>query len=174
MMVQSNRDVSNQGVYNNNGLLIGAGLAGAGGLAWALLRRGKGAGKMMSHADAQTASSVVAPVEEGFKPMNFLKNAVESEKLVETRVGLSSYLSGNPANVDNKVSHAVQYSKDKFGDKLWMDHDNLGKSLEQDKSKWTKDYLANLKSDLRENFSEERFNHILDVGRQIRGKPQQL
>lgn len=172
MMVQSNRDVSNQGVYNNNGLLIGAGLAGAGGLAWALLRRGKGAGKMMSHADAQTASSVVAPVEKGFQPQNFLKNAVESEKLKETRVGLSTYLSKNPTNSDNEVSHALKYSQDKFGSKLWDKYD--GRPLEQDTSKWTKDYLGALKSDLRNNFSEERFNHILDVGRQVRGKPQQL
>lgn len=172
MMVQSNRDVSNQGVYNNNGLLIGAGLASAGGLAWALLRRGKGAGKMMGHADAQTASSVVAPVEQGFQPQNFLKNAVESEKLKETRIGLSTYLSKNPANIDGEVSHALKYSQDKFGAKLWDEYD--GRPLEQDKSKWTKDYLGYLKSDLRNNFSEERFNHILDVGRKVRGKPTQL
>ncbi|HDR6309418.1 TPA: hypothetical protein QCU60_001239 [Bacillus cereus] len=103
-----------------------------------------------------------------FKPQNFLVEAVSSKELKKIRVALSTYLSKNPTDEGNEVTNVVKYVQQNFNGDLWEVQDE--RALEQDSSKWTKDYLGYLKSDLRNNFSKERFDHIIEVGKVVRKK----
>ncbi|HFJ9247922.1 hypothetical protein FO499_12110 [Bacillus anthracis] len=107
-----------------------------------------------------------------FKPQNFLVEAVSSKELKKIRVALSTYLSKNPTDEGNEVTNALKYVQQNFNGDLWEVQDE--RALEQDSSKWTKDYLGYLKSDLRNNFSKERFNHIIEVGKIARKKKTKL
>ncbi|HFU6606106.1 hypothetical protein PDJ82_22745 [Bacillus cereus group sp. TH43LC] len=103
-----------------------------------------------------------------FKPQNFLVEAVSSKDLKKIRVALSTYLSKNPTDEGNEVTNVLKYVQQNFNGDLWEVQDE--RALEQDSSKWTKDYLGYLKSDLRNNFSKERFDHIIEVGKVVRKK----
>jgi len=103
-----------------------------------------------------------------FKPQNFLVEAVSSKDLKKIRVALSAYLSKNPTDEGNEVTNVLNYVQQNFNGDLWEMQDE--RALEQDSSKWTKDYLGYLKSDLRNNFSKERFDHIIEVGKIVRKK----
>lgn len=103
-----------------------------------------------------------------FKPQDFLVTSVASGELKKIRVALSTYLSKNPTNEDEEITNVLNYVQQNFDGNLWEVKDE--RVLEQDSSKWTKDYLAYLKSDLRNNFSKERFDHIIEVGKVVRKK----
>lgn len=104
------------------------------------------------------------------KPQQFLIEAVEQNDLKKIRAALSTYLSKNPTNDNKEVTYAVAYVNQHFQGDLWDTHDN--RPFEENLSNWSKDYLAGLKSDLRNNFSKQRFDHILLVGQEIYKKKQ--
>ncbi|KAA2397405.1 hypothetical protein ACX16Y_20320 [Bacillus cereus] len=100
-----------------------------------------------------------------FNPQAFLVEAVSSGELKRIRVALSTYLTKNPINEGEEITNALIYVQKNFNEELWEMQDE--RKLKQDASKWTKAYLADLKSDLRNNFSKERFNHIMEVGKVV-------
>lgn len=101
-----------------------------------------------------------------FQPQNFLIDAVNNRDIEQVRVALSTYLSKNPTNEQNEVVQAAEYAESRLSEPLWVQHD--GMYIEKDSSKWTTDYLGQLKSDLRYNFSKERFLFIIEVGKKVR------
>ncbi|KRE50630.1 hypothetical protein [Paenibacillus sp. Soil724D2] len=101
-----------------------------------------------------------------FQPQTFLRDAVSKGDMEQVRVGLSTYLSKNPTNEGNEVTDAAEYAASRLSEPLWLKHDN--QHMESEKSKWTTDYLGLLKSDLRNNFSKERFLFIIEVGKVVR------
>ncbi|WP_054939441.1 hypothetical protein [Paenibacillus ihuae] len=101
-----------------------------------------------------------------FQPQNFLVEAVNKQEIEQVRVALSTYLSKNPTNEQNEVLQAAEYAESRLSEPLWVVHDGL--YIEKDSGKWTKDYLGQLKSDLRYNFSKERFEFIIEVGKKVR------
>ncbi|CAM4489790.1 LPXTG-motif cell wall-anchored protein [Paenibacillus endophyticus] len=101
-----------------------------------------------------------------FQPQNFLLEAVSKNDIEQVRVALSTYLSKNPTNEQNEVIHAAEYSESRLSEQLWVQHDDM--FIEKDSMKWTTDYLGQLKSDLRYNFSKERFMFIIEVGKKVR------
>lgn len=101
-----------------------------------------------------------------FQPQKFLVEAVNNQDIEQVRVALSTYLSKNPTNEHNEVIEAAEYAERQLSEQLWATHDGL--YIEKDPSKWTTEYLGQLKSDLRYNFSEKRFNFIIEVGQKVR------
>lgn len=101
-----------------------------------------------------------------FQPQNYLIEAVNNRDIEQVRVALSTYLSKNPTNEHNEVLQAAGYAEGRLSEPLWIKHDGL--YIEQDSSKWTTEYLGQLKSDLRYNFSKERFEFIIEVGKKVR------
>lgn len=101
-----------------------------------------------------------------FQPQSYLVDAVNNRDLEQVRVALSTYLSKNPTNEHNEVLQAAEYAENHLSEPLWIEHDGL--YIEQDSSKWTTEYLGQLKSDLRYNFSRERFEFIIEVGKNVR------
>lgn len=103
-----------------------------------------------------------------FEPLDILQKPVEIGNVEESRTALSTYLSKNPTNQDNEITDARDYAERKLGVSLWEKYDN--RIMEKDQTKWSKEYLAELMSDLRHNFAKERFLHIMEVGRVVRKK----
>lgn len=101
-----------------------------------------------------------------FQPQSYLVEAVNKRDIEQVRVALSTYLSKNPTNEQNEVLLAAEYAESRLSEPLWIEHDGL--YIEQDYSKWTTEYLGQLKSDLRYNFSRERFEFIIEVGKKVR------
>ena len=94
-----------------------------------------------------------------FEPLDFLKVAVESGNISNVRAAISSYITKNPGNRNRELN-------DVLSDKLWEEH--IAKSGEtKNKSQWTKDYFRMIRSNLRNNFSMDRMNHILEVGQYL-------
>lgn len=94
-----------------------------------------------------------------------LADAVREGHVDKARVALSTYLSKNPSNSGNEVMEAANYAEMALTN-LWEEHD--GENLIGDRASWTTDYLGLLKSDLRSNFSKERFEFIIEVGKVVR------
>ncbi|XOJ01573.1 hypothetical protein ACMX2M_07520 [Paenibacillus polymyxa] len=94
-----------------------------------------------------------------------LADAVREGHVDKARVALSTYLSKNPNNLGNEVMDAANYAEMSLNN-LWEEHD--GENLLGDRASWTTDYLGLLKSDLRSNFSRERFEFIIEVGKVVR------
>ncbi|GIP45119.1 hypothetical protein J45TS6_35780 [Paenibacillus sp. J45TS6] len=101
-----------------------------------------------------------------FEPQSYLVDAVKKRDIEQVKIALSTYLSKNPTNEQNEVMQAAEYAESRLSDPLWVEHDGL--YIEPDSSKWTTDYLGQLKSDLGYNFSKERFKFILEVGKKVR------
>ncbi|MNI27235.1 hypothetical protein D3C73_809660 [compost metagenome] len=101
-----------------------------------------------------------------FQPQSYLVEAVNNRDIEQVRVALSTYLSKNPTNEQNEVFQAAEYAESRLSEPLWVEHDGL--YIEKDSSKWTTEYLGQLKSDLRYNFSRERFEFIIEVGKKVR------
>lgn len=74
---------------------------------------------------------------------------------------LKAYITGNPADTDKTIENALTILNesntmifDQADDKLFI----------LDRSLWTEEYFVDLQVDLRNNFSEERYRHMLEVG----------
>lgn len=99
-----------------------------------------------------------------FKPLDFLKVAVESRNISNIRAAISSYITKNPGNKDMELNEVLKYiSNNQLDSELWEKH--VVRSDEtQNKNQWSKDYFRLIRSNLRSNFSKDRMNHILEVG----------
>lgn len=77
---------------------------------------------------------------------------------------LKVYITGDPTDTDKVIENALISLK--TSDIVIFDQaDN--KLLILDKNLWTEEYFVDLQVDLRDNFSEERYRHMLDVGSHV-------
>ena len=99
-----------------------------------------------------------------FKPLDFLKVAVESRNISNIRAAISSYITKNPGNKGMELNEVLKYiSNNQLDSQLWEKH--VVRSDEtQNKDQWSKDYFRLIRSNLRSNFSMNRMKHILEVG----------
>lgn len=102
-----------------------------------------------------------------FQPLSFLKEAVESGNISNTRAAISSYITKNPGNKNRELNEVIKYiANNHLDNKVWEEHSKKTGET-QNKSQWTKDYFRIVRSNLRNNFSKERMNHILEVGQYL-------
>lgn len=105
-----------------------------------------------------------------FKPLSYLEDAVKIKNTKDIRIALLSYIKKCLGDTDEIVD-ALNYVKNSLTEDayklIWETYDGI--KLESDKSKWNKYYFASVEVDLADNFSKERFNHILEVGRHVYG-----
>lgn len=99
-----------------------------------------------------------------FKPLDFLKVAVESRNISNIRAAVSSYITKNPGNRDRELNEVLKYiTNNQLDNDLWEKH--IVKSEEtSNKAEWSKEYFRLIRSNLRSNFSRQRMQHILEVG----------
>lgn len=96
--------------------------------------------------------------------MTKLEQAIQEKNIASVRNILKSYLSSDPSDSDSVIEQSLKQIKTARLD-VWEPHDLA--TLETDKSEWDEDYFINLHVDLRMNFSEERYKHMLKVGRRL-------
>ena len=96
--------------------------------------------------------------------MNKFEEAVSTNDRKMIRNLLKAYITGNPADTDKTIKNAL---KTLDSSDITVFDPGDGKGLVMDKSCWTEEYFVDLQVDLRNNFSEERYKHMLEVGAHV-------
>ncbi len=103
-----------------------------------------------------------------FKPLSYLEEAVKSKDIKDIRIAISSYIKKCLGDT-KEIEDAIKYIKSSLTDteykNIWEEHDGL--NLDTNKNNWNKNYFSTLEVELSDNFSNERFNHILEVGKYV-------
>lgn len=99
-------------------------------------------------------------------PSSQMIEAVESRRLALIRSVIISSINADPSGEKRMAQAAFAYAVDRVPEVL-QDFDP-GDSLKPSEE-WNKDYWTSVKVGLMENFSRERFEHILEVGRVVFG-----
>lgn len=99
-----------------------------------------------------------------FKQEKYFMDAVNSGDIQEIKIAICLYIDKDPADYRGDIKKAINYLDSK-GIDIWQEH----KEIEPLKSKdqWDRDYIGLLQSDLMHNFSRERLNNILKVGKYV-------
>lgn len=105
-----------------------------------------------------------------FKPLSYLEGAVKNKDIAEIRIAILSYIKKCLGDT-NEIEDAINYIKNSLSEleynEIWEEHDGI--SLEKNKNNWNKNYFSSVEVDLSDNFSKERFKHILEVGKYVYG-----
>ncbi|WP_262174232.1 hypothetical protein [Saccharococcus sp. Marseille-Q5394] len=102
-----------------------------------------------------------------FKPNTHLQKAIDNHNLRHIRSAVSSYMVSDPADGRREIQPAVRYVEQSGITDLWQDHD--GRPFKE-MAEWDEDYYGLLQAQLMMNFSKDRFNHTLEVGKKVHGK----
>lgn len=104
-----------------------------------------------------------------FKPKNFLKRDVEKGDVLDAKVAITNYIQEDPANRE-AIQGALKYVQENMPEFEMEAHDNR---KFKPSSEWDDEYFGLLISDLMDNFSYKRFDHILQVGESLYGTGKQ-
>lgn len=99
-----------------------------------------------------------------FQPIQALQKAVESKNIRNIRSAISSYMVSDPTDSRGEIHRAIRYVENQGIKNLWEPHDN---EQFKNESEWDKEYYGLLQAELMFNFSKERFNHALKVGKTV-------
>lgn len=101
-----------------------------------------------------------------YKPKKSLIDAVKNADVTSIRALLITYLDIDPTDSHNKFREALKYSLKEYTKKgistILVPEPDI---LIRDKEQWSESYYLILKSDLSIKFSEERINLLLDIGK---------
>ncbi|WP_214828346.1 hypothetical protein [Exiguobacterium sp. s26] len=96
--------------------------------------------------------------------MSRFEEAVMTNDRKMIRNLLKAYITGNPADTDKTIKDALK-TLDESNITVFDQADD--KELVMDRACWTEEYFVDLQVDLRNNFSEERYKHMLEVGAHV-------
>lgn len=96
--------------------------------------------------------------------MSRFEEAVMTNDRKMIRNLLKAYITGNPADTDKTIKDALK-TLDESNITVFDQADD--KELVMDRTCWTEEYFVDLQVDLRNNFSEERYKHMLEVGAHV-------
>jgi hypothetical protein len=95
---------------------------------------------------------------------SFLEKAIEERNIRKIQSALGSYIMADPTDRKQEIASALSKING-LGLDIWEEHD--GRELETDQTKWDKNYFTELQSQLETNFSRQRFERTLQVGRYV-------
>lgn len=98
-----------------------------------------------------------------FKPETFLQDAVSSKDVEAVKGAICGYIDMDAGNTE-RIKNALNYVEQN-GINIWQNHEEIEKI--KPKTEWNLDYLALIQADLMYNFSKERMNLILEIGKHI-------
>lgn len=110
-----------------------------------------------------------------FKPLSYLESAVNRKNITDIRIAILSYIKkclGDTQEIKDAINYIRESLSTSEFNNIWETHNGL--SLDNNKMNWDKDYFAAVEVDLSDNFSKERFNHILEVARYVYGTTQSI
>ncbi|MFI3211075.1 MAG: hypothetical protein R3Y64_08550 [Peptostreptococcaceae bacterium] len=99
-----------------------------------------------------------------FKPNSTLERAIDSNNLSAIRIAIISYIDKDPADRKNETLNAIKYIESK-NINIWQSNQYIER--EKSISQWDMDYLSEIQADLSNNFSKERLELALKVGKHI-------
>ncbi|WP_027340211.1 hypothetical protein [Halonatronum saccharophilum] len=105
-----------------------------------------------------------------WRPDSYLEEAVNEGDMLSIKVALTTYMQKDPAARDD-IRRALQYIRDNVEGFKMDEHDGRSFRAKED---WDKDYIAKLIGQFMDNFSQERFEHLLDVGETLYSKPKAI
>ena len=95
---------------------------------------------------------------------SFIEKAIEEKNIRKIQSALGTYIMSEPTDRKREIANAVSRIE-QLGIEIWEEHD--GRALETDQTKWDKHYFTELQSQLETNFSKQRFERTLQVGRYV-------
>ncbi len=96
--------------------------------------------------------------------MTFLERAIQEKNIQKIRSAIGSYIMADPLDRRGEVAGAVR-KVGEAGIHIWEKHD--GRDFRHDRTQWDKGYFTLLQAQLMTNFSKERFEHTLEVGKEV-------
>ncbi|UVI31963.1 hypothetical protein [Paenibacillus spongiae] len=102
-------------------------------------------------------------------PSDYLQNAVKTRNYIQIYNELCSIIHKDPTFATYELTQAIHYIQGQGVPALIHEHD--GRPFAE-REQWDKEYWALVISDLMDNFSILRLEHMKEVGRQLFGKPQ--
>lgn len=107
-----------------------------------------------------------------FIPNSTLKNEIEKGVPIRIRAALLNYFMEDRADEKKQIRSAIAYTEKNFP-QLWQVHDAVNYPMKQNKSEWNDKYYNLQSLYCNDNFSKERINHLLEVGKHLYTKPNQ-
>jgi hypothetical protein len=105
-----------------------------------------------------------------FIPNSLLQEAVENHHLRHIRSAISSYMVSDPSDSRGEIMPAIHYVEQSGITDLWQAHDQQEFKARQE---WDEEYYGLIQAEFMFNYSKDRFEHALEVGRKVYGKPVQ-
>ncbi|MED0656672.1 hypothetical protein P4S75_04940 [Anoxybacillus ayderensis] len=96
--------------------------------------------------------------------MTFLDQAIQEKNIRKIRSAIGSYIMADPLDRRGETSRAVR-KVEAAGINIWEKHD--GREFNHDRTQWDKEYFTLLQAQLMTNFSKERFEHTMQVGKEV-------
>ncbi|MBK3493969.1 hypothetical protein JFL43_03665 [Viridibacillus sp. YIM B01967] len=97
-----------------------------------------------------------------------LEITLETEDISTIQHELRIYLMNHPQDNDGQLARVITVINEKQFE-VWMAHD--GKKLIEEPTKWNQSYLAEQQIELHNNFSKERFLHMMTVANFLASDP---
>ncbi|MBY0124391.1 hypothetical protein [Bacillus sp. S/N-304-OC-R1] len=92
----------------------------------------------------------------------FLQQAIEEGNIRKIRSAIGTEIMSDPTGRSGEINAALRKIESN-GINIWESHD--GRELDMNRAVWSKEYFTKLQAQLSSNFSKERFDHTLNVGR---------
>lgn len=93
--------------------------------------------------------------------MNKMDEALATKDVKRIRNLLKAYITADPADSNNTIKLTLLDIRER-GITVFEKSDDV--MIQNDRSLWTEEYFVDLQVRLRNNFSEERYKHMLEVG----------
>ncbi|MFB5089468.1 hypothetical protein PGC35_20170 [Psychrobacillus sp. PGGUH221] len=92
-----------------------------------------------------------------------LQEAIQQVDIENIQTALLAYITSDPLDKSGEINSALQHIDEK-GINIWDTHNK--RDLIINPAEWTKSYFGKLQSHLITNFSKERFELLMKVGRE--------
>ena len=93
-----------------------------------------------------------------------MDEALGTKDVKRIRNLLKAYITADPSDTNDTIKLALLDIRDS-GITVFEQPDDV--MIQNDRSRWTEEYFVDLQVRLRNNFSEERYMHMLEVGEHV-------
>jgi len=109
-----------------------------------------------------------------FYPTETLKKEIQNGDISRIHSAIECYFLEDRANEKGEINKAIEYTEKKCKDngmKFWHEHDQKKFPINQNKAEWNENYYGLQLVYFNSNFSKERVEHVLEVGKYLYSRP---
>jgi len=107
-----------------------------------------------------------------FIPKDFLVKELRNKDIVRIRGALLNYFIEDRADEKKEIRKAIEYVEKNTDENLWQKNDENEYEIKKDPSQWNNEYYSLQLVYLGSNFSKERVEHVLKVGKHLYSNPE--